>query len=62
MTASRRARHLVAEAIREIAVLGTVFVPVDAANDGRLTLNLFFTTVVVGSIVFSLGIWLEVRR
>ena len=62
MTASRRTRGLAAEAVREIAVLGMVFVPIDAANADRLTFGVLFGSVVVGSIVFSLGVWLEVRR
>jgi len=52
----------VGEALREVAVLTMVFVPIDAANAGRLTLRLVFVSVVVGSIVFSFGAWLEVRR
>lgn len=62
MTASRRVGRLVGEALREVAVLTMVFVPIDAANAGRLTLRLVFVSVVVGSIVFSFGAWLEVRR
>jgi hypothetical protein len=62
VTLPRRALHLGAEAIREVAVLGTVFVPVDAANDGRLTFRRLFGSVVAGSVVFTLGVWLDVKR
>jgi hypothetical protein len=61
MRARRRGLRLVAEAIREVAVLAAVFIPLDAENADRLTSPLFLVSVVMAALLFSIGVWLEVR-